>query len=91
MQAEQQYDVAHVLQYTDKNLREACKHYENLIAQHPESQEAQYSRSQIENIAKSVVPSEVMLVHLLGLIRKHLPANGSVNAVAEAADRGAEP
>lgn len=68
------YADAHAAHYVDKNVAEACRRYGVLIAEHPNSREAQYSRSQIDNIARSVVPATVMLSELMSMIEKHLPA-----------------
>ncbi len=73
-QATKAYAEAHAAHYTDKDLKEACRRYGVLIAEHPSSKEAQYSRSQIDNIAKSVVPATLMLNELMSMIGKHLPA-----------------
>jgi hypothetical protein len=54
--ARQQYAEAHAAHYETKNLREALELYKGILAAHPDTQEAGYSRSQVQNIIKEVVP-----------------------------------
>jgi hypothetical protein len=53
-----QYAVAYATQYTTKDLHEALNLYRNIMAVHPNTQEAEYSRSQIQNIVNAVVPKQ---------------------------------
>jgi hypothetical protein len=55
-EASQQYAAAYAAHYGTKNLREALEFYKGIVAAHPDTQEARYSRSQIQNIIKEVVP-----------------------------------
>lgn len=55
------YAAAHAAHYVAKDLREALQLYRGIIAEHPDSQEAGYSRSQIQNIVNAVVPKEELL------------------------------
>ena len=55
-----QYEAAHEMHYTAKNLREALGLYKGILAMHPDSKEAGYARSQIQNIVHSLVPKEVL-------------------------------
>ena len=59
-EAVQQYAAAHAAHYVTKNLRQALELYKGIIAAHGDSQEAGYSRSQIQNIVNSVVPKQVL-------------------------------
>jgi len=52
------YAAAYAMHYTDKDLHGALDLYQGIITQHPDSQEAGYSKSQIHNIVKSVVPEQ---------------------------------
>lgn len=71
-EAGQQYATAHAAHYTAKDLHEAIRLYRNIIGAHPDTQEAEYSRSQIQNIVSAVVPKqelfdaqvELALVHV---------------------------
>jgi hypothetical protein len=60
-EAGQQYAAAHEAHYATKDLVEALGLYKGVMAEHPNSQEAEYSRTQIHNIVKSVVPEQKLL------------------------------
>ncbi|TNF75814.1 MAG: hypothetical protein EP299_05835 [Acidobacteria bacterium] len=60
-EASRQYAAAYAAHYGTKNLREALEFYKGIVAAHPDSQEAGYSRSQIQNIVTSVVPKKELL------------------------------
>lgn len=59
--AGQDYAAAHAMHYKDKDLNAALDLYQGVMTAHPDTPEAGYTRSQIQNIAKSVVPSQVLL------------------------------
>ncbi len=56
-----QYAGAYAAHYTTKDLHKAIDLYKAIMAAHPNTKEAEYSRTQIQNIAKSVVPNERLL------------------------------
>lgn len=58
--AGQDYAAAHAAHYGSKDLRGALDLYRDVIATHPNTQEAGYSRSQIQNIVTSVVPKQAL-------------------------------
>lgn len=70
--AGRQYLAAYAAHYTNKDLREAIELYVGVIAAHPRTQEATYSRSQIRNIVTSVVPRQELLDAELELALVHL-------------------
>lgn len=74
------YAAAHAAHYAAGDLREAIALYEALLAEHPEAREAEYSRSQIENIVKAVVPREVLLQAGLDLARARIDRAGAREA-----------
>jgi len=55
------YAEAHAMHYTTKNLHTALDLYKGLMAAHPDTKEAEYSRTQIQNIVKNVVPKQKLL------------------------------
>ena len=59
--ASRAYDKAHNAQYETKDLPKALGLYQQLLTAHPDTQEAEYSRTQMYNIVKSVVPKEDLL------------------------------
>ena len=71
-EAGQQYAAAHAAHYTTKDLREALELYAGIMAAHPNTQEAGYSRSQIQNIVNAVVPKQEFLDAQVDLALAHL-------------------
>lgn len=57
-EAARQYAAAHRRHYETKDLREALELYEGIMVGHPDTQEAGYSLSQIQNIVNAVVPKQ---------------------------------
>ncbi|MBU2552631.1 MAG: hypothetical protein KKB20_29730 [Proteobacteria bacterium] len=66
------YEAAHTAHYKKKDLSEALDLYMGVMAAHPDTPEAEYSRTQIQNIAKSVVPKQELVDAERGLIIAHL-------------------
>jgi len=60
-EAGKQYAEAYAAHYTTKDLHEALKLYKAIMAEHPNTKEAEYSRTQIQNIVQSVVPKQRLL------------------------------
>ena len=60
-EASQQYATAHDAHYRTKDLHEAVELYRGVMVSHPNTREAAYSRTQIQNIAHSVVPEQELL------------------------------
>ncbi|KMY67708.1 hypothetical protein AAU61_07395 [Desulfocarbo indianensis] len=75
-----QYAAAHAMHYKTKDLDEALGLYEGVMAAYPDSPEAEYSRSQIQNIAKSVVPKEELVAAQVTVAREHLKFEGPPEA-----------
>ena len=69
--AGQQYAAAYAAHYTTKDLREALGLYNSILAAHPDTQEAGFSRSQIQNIANLVVPKKELFDALVNLALAH--------------------
>ena len=70
-EAGQQYASAYETHYTTKDIHKAFKLYEDIIADHPDTKEAGYSRSQVQNIVNAVVPKKEIMDSLMGLARIH--------------------
>ncbi|MCB2191723.1 MAG: hypothetical protein KQI62_09160 [Deltaproteobacteria bacterium] len=70
--AGQDYAAAHAMHYKDKDLNAALDLYQGVMTAHPDTPESGYSRSQIQNIAKSVVPSQVLLEGETAMARAHI-------------------
>ena len=59
--AAQQYAAAHAAHHTTKDLRKALMLYKGILALHPNTKEAGYAQTQIQNIVIRVVPKEKLL------------------------------
>jgi hypothetical protein len=70
-EAGKQYAVAHAAQYATKDLHEAIELYRNIVAKHPNTQEAEYSRAQIKNIVNAVVPKQELFDAQVDLVLAH--------------------
>ena len=75
-QAGRQYAAAHEAHYATKDLTEAIGLYKGILAEYPDTQEAEYSRTQIHNIAKSVVPDSEILATETEMTLAHLGHDG---------------
>jgi hypothetical protein len=70
-EAGKKYAAAYDTHYTVKDMHEAFVLYGRLIAAHPDTQEAKYSRSQVQNIVNAVVPKQEIMDALSKLARTH--------------------
>ena len=70
-EAGQQYATAYDAHYTTKDMYKAFKLYGRLIAAHPDTHEAGYSRSQVQNIVNAVVPKQKVMDALVELALTH--------------------
>jgi len=70
-EAGRQYATAYDAHYTTKDMHQAFVLYGRLIAEHPATPEAEYSRSQIQNIVKAVVPKQKIADALAKLALAH--------------------
>ncbi len=59
--AQRQYATAYAAHYTEHDLPSALRLYKQVMASHPSDPEAEYSREQIQNIVKAVVPKQELL------------------------------
>jgi hypothetical protein len=70
-EAGQQYATAYDAHYTTKDMYKAFKLYGRIIAAHPDTHEAGYSRSQVQNIVNAVVPKQKVMDALVELALTH--------------------
>ena len=75
-EASRQYAAAHAAHYETKDLREALELYRGVLAAHPDSHEAGYSRSQIQNIIKKVVPERELFEAEVWMAMAHFGGDG---------------
>lgn len=71
------YRAAYTAHYTGRDLPGALRLYMQVVASHPNGQEAGYSRSQVENIVKAVVPKQEILDAHLKLAFAHFERPGA--------------
>ena len=57
-EAGREYAAAYAVHYTERDLPGALRLYVNVIVSHPHEQEADFSRSQVQNIVNAVVPKQ---------------------------------
>ena len=69
------YADAYTSHYSERDYPAALRSYEQVIALHPSAPEAEYSRSQIRNIVKNVVPAKELLAAQLELVLHYLQSN----------------
>lgn len=70
--ASQDYTAAHTAHYKTKDLNAALDLYRGVMVAYPDSPESGYSQSQIQNIAKSVVPKQVLLDGEIAMAHEHI-------------------
>jgi len=75
-EAGRQYRAAQEAQYETKDLGEALGLYRAIMADHPNAQEAEYSRTQLQNIVRLVVPWKALLDAQVELALEHLEHAG---------------
>ena len=80
----ERYAAALDAHYSAKDLLAAMELYEKILIVDPKSQEAVYSRTQIVNIVRSVVPEDDLLAVHTDLARSHL-ATGEIGTSDRAA------
>ena len=79
-EAGQQYAAAYEAHYTTKDIHKAFTLYEDIMAAHPDTKEAGYSRSQVQNIVNAVVPKKKIMDSLMELARIHFDQNVPLDA-----------
>ena len=67
-----QYAAAYATHYSTKDLSKALGQYSALISDYPDTPEAGYSRAQIVDIAKAVVPTDDLIDAHLALAFKNV-------------------
>lgn len=80
-EAGRQYRAAYAAHYMGRDLPGALQLYMQVVALHPNAQEAGYSRSQVENIVKAVVPKQEILDAHLRLAVAHFEHPGALETV----------
>jgi hypothetical protein len=60
-EAGRQYAAAHAAHYVARDLPLALQLYRAVLVAHPSTQEADYSRTQVQNLVNAVVPKQELL------------------------------
>ena len=93
-EAARDYAVAYAAHYSQRDLVRALHLYKKLIASHASARQAGYSRSQIRNIVKVVVPEQELLdaeVELaLGCLEQLIAPDAGLIPIASPAPEPAE-
>jgi hypothetical protein len=71
-EAAQKYAAARAAHHKTKDLREALVLYRDIMAAHPNTPEAEYSRSHIQHIVHAVVPKHELFDAQLDLALAHV-------------------
>ena len=74
-EAGRKYSTAYDAQYMTKDIYKALTLYADIIAAYPDTEEAGYSRSQVQIIVNAVVPKKKIMESLLELARIHFEQN----------------
>ena len=74
-QAAQSYADAYTSHYSERDYPAALRSYDQVIALHPSAPEAEYSRTQIRNIVRNVVPAKELLAAQLELVLRYLKSD----------------
>ena len=69
--AGQDYEKAYGMHYKTKDLPKAFKLYRGIIADYPDTNEARYSLSQVQNIVNVMVPKQEVMDALVALTLAH--------------------
>lgn len=75
-EAARQYAVAYAAHYTERDLPGALRLYVNVIVSHPDEQEADFSRAQVQNIVNAVVPKQELFDAQVNLAAAHFAHEG---------------
>ena len=71
MEPDRQYAAAYAAHYTQRDLPMALQLYMKLMASRPNTQEADYARTQIRNIVNTAVPKWEILDAEIELVLAH--------------------
>jgi hypothetical protein len=78
--AGREYAAAYAAHYTAHDLPLALQLYKKVLASHPNAQEADYSRMQVQNIVNAVVPKQELLDAQMELVFGYFEHAGPLDA-----------
>ena len=76
-QSGQHYAEAYGKHYDEKDLHAALNAYKDIVIRYPDTKEAGYSRSQVLNIVRDVVPGELLFKVQLNLALNYSNRNNT--------------
>ncbi len=79
-EAGQQYAAAHAAHYGAHDLPLALQLYKAVLASHPSTQEADYSRTQVQNLVNAVISKKELLEVQMELAVAQFARDGSLDA-----------
>ena len=79
-EAGEAYAAAYSAHYTAHDLPLALQLYRKLLDSHPDAQEADYSRMQVQNIVNAVVPKQELFNAQIDLVLARFEHDRSVDA-----------
>lgn len=77
--AGRQYAMAHAAHYVARDLPLALQLYKAVLALHPSTQEADYSRTQVQNLVNTVIPRQKLLEAQMELAVAHFERKGLID------------
>jgi hypothetical protein len=81
--AGRQYAAAHAAHYGARDLPLALQLYKAVLASHPSTEEAGYSRTQVQNLVNAVIPRQTLLEAQMALAVAHFERDGLVEMASE--------
>lgn len=78
-EAGRQYAAAHAAHYVARDLPLALQLYKALLVAHPSTQEADYSRTQVQNLVNAVIPRRRILEAQIELAVAHFEREGLID------------
>ncbi len=76
------YTKAYDMHYKKKDLPKAFNLYRGIIADYPNTDEARYSLSQVQNIVNAVVPKQEVMDALVAMTLAHFKQDVRMDAVS---------
>ena len=81
-----EYAAAYAAHYTERDLPMALELYMRLVSSHPDTLEAGFARTQIQNIVNTVVPKQDILNAQIELAVAHFEHEGSSSGTRQTAE-----
>lgn len=69
--AARHYATAHSAHYVTRDLQGALELYQAVLASHPGTVEADFSRTQMQNIVNAVIPKQELMATQMELVFTH--------------------